>query len=208
MASRSYLRARGMTWSLKRCSTSQSSSVGRISCQNRSTSSSSFAWSAGCMVFLVLGESGCSRQCIRAGGSVLLQERHHLLLRRAAGDVDGAASVDEDIDLAADAELRQVDPRLDGEAGARQDAALLVSFQVVHVGAVAVRLLADRVPGAVAEVLAVAGLLDHVAGGSVHLPALEGLLAGVGGAYPVDGGIAGPGDDAEHPVILLGHFFS
>src|SRR5262249_49843595 len=77
------------------------------------------------------------------------QQRAHRLPRPAAGDVDSPPAVDEHVDLAADAELGEVDARLDGEAGARQDAALLVGLQVVHVGAVAVDLLADRVPGAV-----------------------------------------------------------
>src|SRR5262249_51216172 len=109
-----------------------------------------------------------------------LQQRHNLRLRRAARDVHAAILVHEHIHLAAHAELRQVDTRLDGEAGARQDAAIFARLQAVHVGAVAVRLLADRVAGAVAEVLAVAGLLDDVAGSLVHLPSVQRLAGGKG----------------------------
>src|SRR5262245_57848698 len=96
--------------------------------------------------------------------SVCLQHRYDARLRLRAGDVDAAGGIDEDVDLAAHPEVAlQVDARLDREAGPRQDAPRLVRLQVVHVRAVAVRLLADRVPGAMAEGVPVAGGLDHVA---------------------------------------------
>src|SRR5262245_47817693 len=57
--------------------------------------------------------------------SIRLQHRDHRRLRRAAGDVDAALTIHEDVHLAANAELRQVDPRFDAEARARQDAARL-----------------------------------------------------------------------------------
>ena len=94
--------------------------------------------------------------------------------------MDAAAGVDEDVDLAADAELGQVDARLDGEARPRHHPPVLARFQVVHVGPVAVDFLADVVPGAVDEVLAVAGLLDHRPGRVVHLPAQQRLAGGEG----------------------------
>src|SRR5262249_5202311 len=136
-------------------------------------------------------------------GSVRRQDRHHRGLRGSAGDVYLAAGIDEHIDLAADAELRQVDPWLDGEAGARQDAALLVGLQVVHVGAVAVDLLTDRVAGAVAEVFAVAGRLDHRPGRLIHLPALERFARGERRSHPLDGRIASPGDQVEDARVLV-----
>src|SRR5207253_1725953 len=93
------------------------------------------------------------------------QQRCNARLRIAAGDVDRPLAVDVDVDLAAHPELRQINARLDRETGARQDAALLARLEVVHVGAVAVRLLSDGVAGAMAEILPVAGLVDNAAGG-------------------------------------------
>src|SRR5262249_6804814 len=137
------------------------------------------------------------------GGPSSREKRHDLLLRLAAGDVDHAGLVHEDVDLAADAELGQVDAGLDRETGARQDAAILVRLQVVHVGAVAVRLLADGVAGAVDEIFPVAGLVDHLAGGLVHLPALQYHAVLKTLADAVDGGVTGRGHDVEDARVLL-----
>ena len=68
------------------------------------------------------------------------------------------SAVDEDVDLASDAELVEVNSGLDREAGPAQDQALVVRFEVVHVGAVAVDFLADVVADAVNELWAVTGL--------------------------------------------------
>src|SRR5260370_37473308 len=79
------------------------------------------------------------------------------------------------VHFAADSELRQINSRLDGKAGARSDAANVFGFESVHVGAVAVDTLADAVSGAVKEILCVAGFSDDVAGHFVHLPSADGL---------------------------------
>src|SRR5205823_6580782 len=97
------------------------------------------------------------------------QDRQHLGLQPAC-DVDRPPAIDEDVDLAPDTELLEIDPRLDREAGAAQDQALLVGLQVVHVGAIAVDFLADIVAGAVDEIAAIAGLVNHAATGGVDLP--------------------------------------
>ena len=55
-----------------------------------------------------------------------------------------------------------------------------MGLEVVHVGAVAVDLLADVVAGAVDEAVAVTGVVDHLAAGGVDLPALEGPAGRVG----------------------------
>ena len=52
----------------------------------------------------------------------------------------------------------QIDAGLHGEAAPRHHAPLVVSFEIVHVGAVAVDFDADRVSGAVREELGVARL--------------------------------------------------
>src|SRR6185503_8493410 len=76
-----------------------------------------------------------------------------------AGDL-GRAFPDVHVDLAAHAELRQVHAGLDREADPRDDPALVARLQVVDVHAVAVDLVADRVAGAVQEVLAEAPRFD------------------------------------------------
>ena len=83
--------------------------------------------------------------------------------------MDRAAGIDKHVNLSADAEFRQVDPRLDRETGARNDHSLVLGLEVVQVGAVAVDVVhADAVTGAVNEVLAEAGVgttkqIDQVA---------------------------------------------
>lgn len=105
--------------------------------------------------------------------------------------MDPAGLVDKHVDLAANAELGQIDARLDGKAGTPEHPAFFACLQAVHVGPVAVRFLADRMTGAMAEVFAVAGLIDDVASGLVDLPTLQGLAdcerrlnAGDGGVAP------------------------
>ena len=97
-----------------------------------------------------------------------------------AGDVDGTVAVDEHVDLAADAEVGQIDSRFDGKAGPSEHSAVFVRFEIVHVRAVAVDLLADAVAGAVDEEVAVARLSDHVARGLIDFPALERMSHGEG----------------------------
>jgi len=84
----------------------------------------------------------------------------------------GLVFVDVDVNFAADAEVFQVDAGLDGGAGARDELAHVVSFEAVHVGAVAVDGFADVVAGAMDEIFAEAGFFDVVAGDFVYFPAL------------------------------------
>src|SRR5919109_1191484 len=81
----------------------------------------------------------------RRGLNGRAEYRHDLRLYGLARHL-GVALADVDVYLRADAELAfQVDARLDGEAGARDDAARIPGLEVVDVGAVAVPLLADGV---------------------------------------------------------------
>ena len=100
------------------------------------------------------------------------EDRHDPALK-PSGDVDLVISTDVDVHLAPDPEFGQIDPRLDREAGAREDQALVVGFQVVHVGAIAVGLLADVMPRPVDEVGSVARLLDDPTRGGIDLPSAE-----------------------------------
>ena len=64
------------------------------------------------------------------------------------------------VDFGTDAELGQVDARLDGEADAGDDAAGVVGLEVVQVDALAVDGVVDAVAQAVGEVVAVAAIGD------------------------------------------------
>lgn len=121
----------------------------------------------------------------------------------AAGDVDLAGGVDEDVDLATDAEFGVVDAGFDGEAGVGEDQAFVVGFEVVEVSAIAVDFLADGVSRAVDEGGSVACVFDDVTGRSVEFPALEGAALVVGFSGGGDGGVTGAGDDGEDFLIFF-----
>src|SRR5207248_1133642 len=125
-------------------------------------------------------------------------DRVDFRLGLAAGDVDLAVRVDVDVHLAADAELGQVDPRLDAEARPPDHPPVLAGFQPVHVGPVPVDLLPDVVPGPVGEVLAVPGLLDHLAGRVIDLRPGQRLVRGEGVLHLLDPGVPPRGHDVEH----------
>src|SRR5260370_29910996 len=96
----------------------------------------------------------------RADISSRREQRGHRRLPRPAAHFDLAAG-EADVDLAANAEApRQVDARLDGEAGVAQVAAHVVRLEVVVVHAVAVGAPAEVVAGAAQEAVAAAGAHD------------------------------------------------
>src|SRR5882672_10688579 len=77
-----------------------------------------------------------------------------------------------DVDLAAHPESRgEVNPRLDREADARQQLAVVRGLKVVEVGPGAVQVPVDRVTGAVHEKLAISGLRYYAARRIVELGA-------------------------------------
>ncbi len=98
---------------------------------------------------------------------------------------------DVDVDLGANSEFREIDAGLDGEAGAGDDPALVVRLQVVHVGAGAMHLFADRVTGAMDEVLAESPILNIGPGGVIDLEAVNDFATRDGGLDTLDGAIAG-----------------
>src|SRR5207237_9292801 len=73
----------------------------------------------------------------------------------------GSFGPDEHVYFAAHAELGQVNPRLDRETRVGQDAAFVVDFEIVHVGAVGVNLSSDALSGAVTAVFAKASAVDE-----------------------------------------------
>src|SRR5258708_37110045 len=68
---------------------------------------------------------------------------------------------DEHVHFTAHAKFAEkIDSRLNGEAGIGNDLAFVFGFEVVHVGAVAMHVHANRMPGAVDEVVSVSGSAD------------------------------------------------
>src|SRR5438552_1734661 len=85
----------------------------------------------------------------------------------------GAARADEHVDFRPNPEVRQIDAWFHGEQGAWEDPAVIVGFEIVHVRARSVHFFADRMPGAMHEVLAEAFTLDMGAGGIVDFVAAK-----------------------------------
>src|SRR6202022_4306806 len=134
----------------------------------------------------------------------LCQKWEYLLLYGARHASFALADVN--VYLAADPELGQINPRLDGITRVRDEVAHIVGFHAIHVDAVAVHTFADAVAGAMKKVFPVAGFVDHHASGVVHLPALQWLARGDAGTDQVNGFIAGLGHDAENFGVLVRDF--
>src|ERR1700686_954980 len=115
----------------------------------------------------------------------------------------GRAVPRKDIYFTAHAKLRQVNARLNREAGVRDDLAVVLGFQVVHVGAVAMHVHADGVPRAVGEVLRVTGIVYELARCLVYFPTGNTPLAGEGFLDFLDPRIAPAGDDIEDLNLLF-----
>src|SRR5262245_14634983 len=126
-------------------------------------------------------------------------------LQRTAGDVHLPGLVDVDVHFTPHAKLRQVDPRLDGEAGPGHDATVVARFEAVDVGAVAVHFLADVVAGTVREFVAVTGLVDHRSRGVIDFGARERSFRGERLADAVDTGVASGSDDVKNLLVLRRH---
>ncbi len=117
-----------------------------------------------------------------------------------------ALAIHEDVHLAPNPELPfEVNSRLDREARPSQDEPLVVRFEVVHVGPVAVRLLADAVPGPMNELISISGLDDHRPRRVVHLESPDRTTGRERRPHRVDRCIASLGDSLENLFILLRH---
>src|SRR5689334_12494963 len=68
-----------------------------------------------------------------------------------------AAVARQHVDFTADAIFRQINSGLNGEAGIGDDFALVLGLQVIHIGAVAVDVLANGVPCAMNKEVTVSG---------------------------------------------------
>src|SRR5581483_5722160 len=78
---------------------------------------------------------------------------------------------DDHVDLRSDAEVFEIDARLDRKAGSREQAPIVVRLVIVHVDAVAVDRLPETVARPVEDLRGVAPADDHLARGAIDLPA-------------------------------------
>jgi hypothetical protein len=83
------------------------------------------------------------------------------------------ARLGQHIYFAAHAEFREIDSRFYREAGVRQNQALVVGFEIVQIGSIAVGLHGYAVPRPVGEVLCEAGVANHTAGRIIGLPSRQ-----------------------------------
>src|ERR1039458_2144721 len=143
---------------------------------------------------------GCFSHSLSAN-SRLCSDGHDLFLNFTS-DL-GSCGAHEHIDFQAHAEFGQVDAGFDGETGVGQDAAFVVDFEVVHVGAVGMHFGSDGVAGAVDEIVSELGLLDVVADGLIHLPSGDGLVRGDGVLRGLYADVAGLGDNFENFAMAV-----
>src|SRR5262245_50138724 len=113
-------------------------------------------------------------------------------------------AIDKNVDLTADAELRQIDARLHRKAGARHYSAFFARLQAVHVGAVAVDFLTDGMARAMAEIVAVARIDDDGPASLIDLPAPQDVPVGKRGAHLADRRIAPRRHDGENFLVARG----
>ena len=97
----------------------------------------------------------------------------------------GAVFVDVDIYFAADAEFREINAGLDGSTRTRNQAAHIVSFQIIHIRAVSMNCFSNVVAGAMEKIFTVTGFFDDGARGFIDLPALQRLAGGGAGRCAV-----------------------
>src|SRR5258708_22175227 len=80
-----------------------------------------------------------------------------------------ARFIDEHVHLAANAELRQVNSGLNGKASPGKDCAFVVGFEVVHIRAGAMNILADLMTGAMEKVVGITSVSNMRASRVVDL---------------------------------------
>src|SRR6266536_807549 len=125
-----------------------------------------------------------------------LPMKQRQLALNLAGDAR-ASFVDKHIDLRAHAELREINARLDGEAGPGDVASLIAGFEVVHIGPVAVGFASDGMAGAMSEEGGKAFGGDETAHGVIHFKALHRPAGGQGLANETKAGIPSLSHDCE-----------
>src|SRR5262245_50619146 len=101
------------------------------------------------------------------------------------------------VDLAADTEGIEIDPRLHGESCPGQDAPLVVRFVVVEVHPITMDVLAEAMAGTVQHMIRITSPDQHGAGGPIHFPAAKLATAGRGILHRANRGVPGIGNGLE-----------
>src|SRR5579864_8108820 len=83
----------------------------------------------------------------------------------------GMVAADQHIHFAAYPEFLQVNSRFDGKTAVWKNAAFVVDFEIIHIGAVGVNLSSNGMSGAVDKILAISGFADAFTHRIVDLPA-------------------------------------
>src|SRR5580692_6508631 len=104
----------------------------------------------------------------------LRQQRQNFRLHRACHP--GFLLINKHIHFTAQSKLRQINSRLHGIAGLRNQMPFVLSLQSIHIDAVSVhRVFSDTVSGAMNKILPVSRLFDYAARRFIHLPSLQRL---------------------------------
>ncbi len=106
-----------------------------------------------------------------------------------SGDA-GVVFFDVDVDFAAHAKILEINSGLNGKAGGGNDLPIIAGLKIVHVGAVAVDVLADGMSVAVDEKIAVALALDDVSRRVIHLVAVDDSALAHRPLHETDGRVA------------------
>src|SRR5579864_439397 len=138
--------------------------------------------------------------CFCVSAILFRQQRKNLRLHRSRNPRFPSVSIN--VYFAANSKIFQIDSRLDGKAGVRQNRARIVRFQAIHIGAIAVDFLADAVAGAMHEIPGVSRVGDDAARDGIHLPSFD--LPAPPGRLLHEGNraVAGGAHDLENRLIL------
>src|SRR5580698_5423443 len=96
-----------------------------------------------------------------------------------------------DVNFRANTKFRKVHARFDGETSAGDHPALVVRFEVIHIGARAMHLFADGVAGTMDEIIPESLILNIGPGGVINLESVKNFAASDRSLHALDGAIAG-----------------
>src|SRR6185437_6967278 len=120
----------------------------------------------------------------------------------------GVAAAHQHVHFAADPKFRQINPGLNGKAAVRQNPALVVYFEIVHVGAIRVNFGSDRVSRSMNKFFSEPCFGDAFAYRIIHLPSGNLFSGSDGVLHEFSAGIARIANDSENLLNLIRRSFS
>src|SRR5450432_571187 len=115
----------------------------------------------------------------------------------------GCAVMNQHVYFTAHAKFGQVNARFNGKTSIGDDLALVLGLQVVHVGAIAMDVLANGVSRAMYKKFAVSGVGDVLARGLVHFPSRNAAFARIGFLDLFYTCVTAAADDVENFHVLV-----